>query len=134
MSVKAVFLLTIVSSVVCPSVADARFGKVRGYRCRSASQGANCAPTDTANLVRPLKPLEVEEVYSVQVPTYEEVIGPDGKPRKVIKYHAEERARTRVLRTANEQIEYLLDQLYELDRDRITPLETRVEKIEGRNP
>jgi hypothetical protein len=82
------------------------------------------------NVVSPLEPITTEETYTVQKEVRETIIGPDGKPKVITKMVPESRTRTRVLRTANEQIEYLKDRLIELENQRVKPLEERVDRIE----
>lgn len=78
-----------------------------------------------------LNPITIEETYTVQVPEQREVIGPDGKRRTVTTMRQEQRTRTRVLQTATDQIEYLKQRLQGLEQGRVTPLEGRVERLEG---
>jgi len=127
--------------VVCPAIAHARSRPQR--TCSTRSVGRSCAvrcctpafvAVGPSRVVPPLEPIEIQENYTVQVPVTEQVMGADGRPRTVTKMRSETRTRSRVLRTANEQIEYLKDRLVELDQQRVEPLERRVDVIEGVAP
>jgi len=134
MRTKCLMLLSVVLSLVRPAAADAGWCLAPRRSCAGPRVPCGHVVRDCySGTATALEPITVEETYTITKPVREEVIGADGKPKTVIKCVPEERTRTRVLRTANEQIEYLKDKLIELDRQRVTPLEGRVDRIETRD-
>lgn len=141
MSMKSFLLLTVTLLIACPDIAHGGWGAIRhGRVCSTPSVvpgpsvnacPPGAVPIGAVNVVPPLEPIVIQETYTVEVPVRETVTGPDGEPRIVTRKRQETRTRTRVLRTANEQIEYLKDRLVQLDRQRVAPLEDRVDRIEG---
>lgn len=146
MSARNVALPAMVAIFIgaCHATANAQWGPI--YDCWAPpvpfvphEHVVNACPPEiirigAVNIEPSLEPIIIQETYSVEVPVRERVIGPDGKPRIVTRLKTEQRTRTRVLRTANEQIEYLKDKLVELERQRVTPLEGRVDQLESSMP